>query len=130
MIQMPDKSKDIIEEAFRIGWESAVHLKDMINAQSEDVAIDNLRGVAYALYFDALHEHVIKENNKNEAVLDVLSLGDGDTQIKAKTPVPPEDFTPMFVDSISPCVECNQDPAFCGDCNSHKMWAARHRNAR
>lgn len=118
-MELPDKNKDVIEEAFRLGWESAIALKDMIDAQSEDIAIDNLRGIAYALYFEALHEKCVKEapHDKDEAVLDVLLFKDDNTQIKG---------TVTVVDRY-PCHDCGQDPTWCCGCEEERMWKEKHK---
>lgn len=104
-IELPDRNKDIVEEAFRLGWESAITLKDMIDAQSEGIAIDNLRGIAYALYFEALHEKCVKEAPHD------------DTQIKG---------TVTVVDRY-PCHDCGQDPTWCCGCEKERMWKEKHK---
>jgi hypothetical protein len=109
MIKMPDKSKDIIEEAFRLGWESALTLHDMIDKQSEQCAIDNLRGIAYALYFDALHEKCVKEAAKE--VCD---------------PEPSKEIKIAVVDRY-PCHDCWQDPTWCCGCEEERMWKEKHK---
>lgn len=105
-IELPDRNKDIVEEAFRLGWESAITLKDMIDAQSEDAAIDNLRGIAYALYFEALHEKTIK----NEVTL----------KRKRATPDP------------YPCNGCEEsDPSSwvaCRGCDKEREWMKKWGN--
>lgn len=108
-IELPDRNKDVIEEAFRLGWESAITLKDVIDAQSEDTAIDNLRGIAYALYFEALHEKCVKEAAKE--VCD---------------PEPSKEIKVTVVDRY-PCHDCGQDPTWCCGCEEERIWKEKHK---
>lgn len=59
------KTGDPLEESFRLGWESAIALYDLIKHQSEQSAIDAMRDTSYRLYFEALHELVNQPNYDN-----------------------------------------------------------------
>lgn len=108
-IELPDRNKDVIEEAFRLGWESAITLKDVIDAQSEDAAIDNLRGIAYALYFEALHEKCVKKAAK-----------------EVRNPEQSKKIRVAVIDRY-PCHDCWQDPIWCSGCNEERIWKEEHK---
>ena len=129
MIKMPNKSKDIIEEAFRLGWESALTLHDMIDKQSDQYAIDDLRDVAYKLYFNALHEDRVKEMEYD------VSLPEDDKRqiirtpcspLEIRDPEPSKEIKVTVVDRY-PCHDCGQDPTWCCGCEEERIWKEKHK---